>query len=319
MAPPLEEPPDGHRERHQRPARHPAAFRGPGGGQFQLPDPLLRRLRTPTCAVHRTACQSPHRRAGGQRRRRAAADRHVPRRLVRPGRHQRDRHLDPAVLADLPGPGHVPRTAAARGGLRRRGGIPRPARDRGRRRNLRRRPARRDLPGHHHQLVHPPGTRLAGRRLRPAGRSRRRRAGRGTRPAGTAAAERRRRDRPDLDPGTAGGRRPGCAGAPPHVHRHRARRSAAGGRQLPGRRRDPLGHRIPGRAGTPRPAASARPRRRDRHGRHPGGRGAARPPGGLRTVLLHDRRQPGRAGRGGGHPAFPGEQDKFAGALTSHP
>ena len=35
----------------------------------------------------------------------APADHHLPRRLVRPGRNQRHRHLDPAVLAHLPGPG----------------------------------------------------------------------------------------------------------------------------------------------------------------------------------------------------------------------
>ena len=58
-------------------------------------------------AGHRTSRQGPVRLPGGQRRRRAAAHHHVPRRLVCPGHHQRDRHLDPAVLADLPGPGHA--------------------------------------------------------------------------------------------------------------------------------------------------------------------------------------------------------------------
>ena len=51
LAAPLEEPADGHRERHQRPARHPAAGRRPGGGQLELPDPLLRRLRAANSAL----------------------------------------------------------------------------------------------------------------------------------------------------------------------------------------------------------------------------------------------------------------------------
>ena len=81
---------------------------------------------------------------------------------------------------DLPGPGVLPRTAAARCGLRLGGGVPRPARGGGGRGHLRRRAAGRDFPGHHHQLVHPPepagGTprstgQARARRRRPSSRS----------------------------------------------------------------------------------------------------------------------------------------------------
>ena len=85
--------------------------------------------------------------------------------LVRTGGHQRHRHLDQAVLADLPGTVQLPGQAAARGRLRGGRRIPRAARHCGGRRHFRRRAAGRNIAGHHHKLVHPPGTGVARRRV----------------------------------------------------------------------------------------------------------------------------------------------------------
>ena len=105
LAPPLEEPPHGHRERHQRPARDPAARRRPGRSKLKLPGPLLRRLRRPTGAGHRTSRQGPVRLPGGQRRRRAAADQPRPAAAGRPG---------PSSTRPAPGPGRSGRSTRAR-------------------------------------------------------------------------------------------------------------------------------------------------------------------------------------------------------------
>ena len=142
LAPPLEEPSHGHGERHQRPSGPPAARRGSCRGQFQFPHPLFRRVRTRPRPRDRAARESAVGEPGGRESRRAADASPPPAARGRPRRHQRHRHLDPAVLAHLSWPGQLPRPATARRRLRFRRGIPRPACHCGWRRDLGRRAAR---------------------------------------------------------------------------------------------------------------------------------------------------------------------------------
>ena len=79
----------------------------------------------------------------------------------RAGRDQRHRHLDPPVLAGLPGPRALRRPPVARGRLPRCRGVPRPARGRRGRRHVGGAAADRDQRGHHDHLGDPPATGVA--------------------------------------------------------------------------------------------------------------------------------------------------------------